>query len=691
MKQSFSDGTLFANKACIDSFDSHGDRRSLIGSCIIEDLVHPDDTDRVLGLWQQFLDNHKTGRKFDLEFRRISQHGNVWNRVIFVPWDVEDGEPKFIGLVIDVTAARMTMEKLEERQRFLDSVLEGIPGIVWEADPLGSINYFNRNFTEYTGLPMEDGMGDKWLQATHPEDVNFVKTEFTKILANGSKGQIEHRILSKEKEYRWYLSRFLPLRDEAGIIVKWLGLCSDVHDHKLDKEEALHAMKMKANFFSNLSHELRTPFGGVLGNLELLADSSLTEEQRDLLEVAQLSTETLLSVINDILSFSKLEEGKVKLECIPIDIEESLDELLELLTPLAVSKGVELYGWSDTSVPKQLMGDPTRIRQVLTNLIGNAIKFTPIGYVRVTCSIEYTNGRTVGLLFRVSDSGIGMDEREMSVLFRPFSQSDSSTTRKFGGTGLGLSISRELARLMSGTITCESIKDKGSCFIFQCEAQLPDESNGDLAPIGPCPDSMSNNGASMDTDGNLRFVISDTPVLIVTESENFCSMMHGILQTHCSLTMCSKSTEALDMIFGEQAQYFHYIIIDCDSHHVPDVEKFCQRLQTADPRSGSVRIVVVADMCNKAFKDSGSKLVSSSGFCAKLVQKFKALNMVTISRPVWRRKILSALLSDQSVRRRKRRGERAEKCIEAPKFLVGKIALIAEGLYYPPTQSQHFF
>jgi PAS domain S-box-containing protein len=307
----------------------------------------------------------------------------------------------------------------------------------------------------------------------------------------------EVRLKSKDGDYRWHLVRILlaePALQDENEKDTWYGTCTDINDHKALERDLKETMDEKSRFLSNMSHEIRTPLNGIIGMVNFLIDSSLTAEQLEHVNIIRASTEGLRGLINDILDLSKAEAGMINLVMDWLYVRALIEEVNDLTSTMAIDKGIELNYLVEDDVPAQIKGDRFRIRQVLLNIIGNAIKFTQQGEVFVRCSTHQADRgelekNELYIKFDVIDTGRGFNENEAEHLFKRFSQIDGSSTRQHGGTGLGLVISRQLAQLHGGDMSARGSPGKGSTFTLFIKTTLP--SKTDQPPPPPTPGSIN--------------------------------------------------------------------------------------------------------------------------------------------------------------------------------------------------------
>jgi len=320
----------------------------------------------------------------------------------------------------------------------------------------------------------------------------------------------EVRLRDKDGEYRWFLVRVLLADDNLRVNddeETWYGTCTDINDHKALERDLKETMDEKSRFLSNMSHEIRTPLNGITGMVNFLIDSNLSEEQMEHVNIIRASTEGLRGLINDILDLSKAEAGMIALNMDWLYVRSLIEEVNDLTSAMAIDKGLELNYLVETDVPSQIKGDRFRIRQILLNVIGNAIKFTQTGEVFLRCSTwqhpEYpVKADEILIQFEIIDTGRGFTDKEAEYLFKRFSQIDGSSTRQHGGTGLGLVISRQLAHLHGGDMSAKGYPGKGATFVFFVKATLPTDANHppiDTTIAVPIPTESSTRPATVGT------------------------------------------------------------------------------------------------------------------------------------------------------------------------------------------------
>jgi PAS domain S-box-containing protein len=376
---------------------------------------------------------------------------------------------------------RTQTRELDSQRTFLRQIIDMCPNFIFVKDRAGRFTLANRALAEaYQRAPeemlgktdSEVGVIDKEAHGYFLDDMQVMESRQEKIVGEESRTDLSGRKL-------WMHTVRRPLIGPDGAATHVLGISNDITLHK-QAEATLHkareaaeaANRAKSEFLANMSHEIRTPLNGIIGMSELCLDTDLSGEQREYLETVKLSADGLLAVINDILDFSKIEAGKLELDPAEFDIRETLETTLKTLALRAHQKGLELTCDLSPDVPQLLKGDANRLRQVILNLVGNAIKFTERGEVALRAQLRVRDGGHCVLHFTVMDTGIGIAANRQEHIFNPFAQADSSTTRQYGGTGLGLTISNRLATMMEGRMWVDSEPGKGSQFHFTVRFEL---------------------------------------------------------------------------------------------------------------------------------------------------------------------------------------------------------------------------
>ncbi len=414
----------------------------------------------------------------DLENPLLHKDGRVL-------WVSSDGIPLlddignltgYRGTDTDITAQRLVREKLHQ----LSQAVEQSPVSIVITDTCGNIEYVNPKFADVTGYTQAEAVGKnpRILKSGEIPAEEYQQLWSTITAGKVWRGEFHNR--RKNGELYWESASISPIQDRDGRIIHFLAVKEDITARKrveaelnetnrqlvLARSRAEAANTAKSDFLANMSHEIRTPMNGVIGMTGLLLETELSQEQQQYAQIVRTSGEALLAIINDILDFSKIEAGKLELETLDFDLRATLEDTADLLAIKAREKNLDLVCIIEPGVPILLRGDPGRLRQIFVNLGGNAVKFTHCGGITIRASLEHQTEERAALRFTVTDTGIGIPADKREMLFSPFTQADSSTTRKYGGTGLGLAISKQLAELMGGTIGLESTENLGSTFWF---------------------------------------------------------------------------------------------------------------------------------------------------------------------------------------------------------------------------------
>jgi PAS domain S-box-containing protein len=480
-------------------------------------------------------------------------------------------------------------------QMLVSAFMAQIPDHVYFKDRESRFVSVSRSLAQSLGRSVEEVLGKTDADFFAAEQAQAFRERELRIMSTGET-LVDHVTKHNWPDGRetWSLNVAVPMRNNDGEIVGIFGTNKDITATKLLEraleansqltaatqqaraaaQAALFANQAKSAFLANMSHEIRTPMNGVLGMVELLLETPLSASQRDYAETILDSARALLTLINDILDFSKIEAGKIELEHIAFDLRETLEEVTRLVAIQAHAKNLEVTARVDPAVPERITGDPARMRQILLNLCGNAVKFTQQGEVAVSVEVLNSDPQSVALVFKVRDTGIGIPADRLEVLFRPFSQVDASTTRRYGGTGLGLSIVKRLVELMGGQIGVESREGVGSNFWFRVKLVVP-----------PCSEQVRSPPPT---------ALQGLRALVVDDNASNRTVLAAQLRRCGIEAVCVASAEEALLAMTEAyacGRGFQVALLD---HQMPDCDgaELGRRIN-ADPRLGQTRLILL--------------------------------------------------------------------------------------------------
>jgi len=549
--------------------------------------------------------------------RQIDPEGNeIWASVTKVPIYTQSGSiAGLVGLSRDITQLKQTEQALRQAEEKYRAIYENSLEGIFQTTRDGHFLSANPALARMYGYGSPDEVVAALTDIEHQLYVDPQRREdFSRLMREqGEVGGFESRIHRKDRSVVWISESARTVRDADGNFRYYEGIVEDVTARKQAeiereraREAALESARTKAQFLANMSHEIRTPMNAITGMTGLLGDTRLTKEQREYVETILNSTESLLGIINDILDFSKVEAGKLSLEVIDFELRETVESSIEMLAERAHKKKIDLACWVEPNVPGQLRGDPVRLRQILTNLVSNAVKFTEKGEVLVHVTRWKEEQDRVVVRFEVKDTGIGIALDALARIFQEFTQADGSTTRKYGGTGLGLTISKQLASLMGGEIGVESTPGQGSTFWVNVPLERQPASGEAILP-----------SASEALKGLRLLLVNHTPSLRQILQQQFEGWK-------IQADFAASAAEAMERITDAAiaGRPYPVLIIDVD---LPDMDglSLAQNLKS-NPAFASSRIVMVTTLLNRL----PTQTMKATGIAACLVKPIRQARLL---------------------------------------------------------------
>jgi two-component system sensor histidine kinase/response regulator len=517
----------------------------------------------------------------------------------------------------DIAERGCVEDKLRHAEAHFRTVVESLGESLLITDFLDRVIYINSRATELTGYTLEEMESSPAYELLLPPEQWPAVLDRNEARRQGAAETYELRLRRKDGSEIWAEVHGTPYYNDAGEVVGTIGAMTDITERKRIEAEierardaALESARLKSEFLANMSHEIRTPMNGIIGMTELTLDTELNAEQRDYLQMVKLSADSLLGIINDILDFSKIEAGKLELNRADFDLRETIGDALLPLAMRAEQKGLEMTYSVAPGVPERLVGDSARLRQVLLNLVGNAVKFTESGEISVLVEEEPRTADGICLHFRVADTGIGIPPEKRAVIFEAFSQADGSTTRRYGGTGLGLAITSQLVGLMGGRVWVESPADCGlriaDCGLDKEASAFQSSTRNPQSAIGSVFHFTARMGLSEGTSKSAPAKPEDLRDLRVLVVDDNGTNRHILQETLANWRMKPTAVDGGQaalvemMSAADEAAPFRLVLLDA---HMPEMDGFAvaERIRRTPELAGAtIMMLSSADQNNQA-------------------------------------------------------------------------------------------
>lgn len=541
----------------------------------LKGLVMPEDLPALLQGFQTVLDG-RSGR-LDMEFRMQNRFGEpVWilGRGRVTVRDKAGRPLRMSGSTINISRRKRAEEALAASEQRLRTILDSFPDVILQVDPHLRVLWANEAVRQRSVSLVGRTCHEIFCRRDEACDGCPCATA---LRSGGIERHVIHRPGVDGGEDVYWEVTGIPLKDGSGIVTGLVEVARNITERmrmeirlREERDRAEEASRAKGAFLANMSHELRTPMNAIIGMTDLLLETQLSREQRELLSTVRASSGMLLEIISDLLDFARIEAGRFELSAEPFSVRELCGQVVWVLDVAALRKGLILEHREEGPIPELVVGDPLRLRQVLVNLIGNALKFTERGRIALSVRGAVAEDRRVRLTFSVKDTGIGIPSDKRELLFRPFSQVDSSSRKRFQGTGLGLVISRQIVEAMGGTMGFESVEGKGSTFFFS--VTLPQGSREE-------PPSEFSGGD-----------VLSRRVLVVEDDSMQALLLRRLLEKRGWVAeVASTGEDALALVREER---YDAVLLEA---HLPDGDapEIAQRLRTLDDSGGHLPLVVL--------------------------------------------------------------------------------------------------